>query len=630
MSFFPALTSNVKDKYGTKRISVNNNTDSENPTSYTQGVPSLIPVAYYPNKVVDGLNAKNLDITKIVGNINNACSSTTHRYSGVAVVSPTSGNISTAPTSFKSTNPDLRLEIEKLSINMDDYVKDVNQPPILRELPNILILNGYVYKGTYDYNSGNVAGNVDVYTHYQDKAVSMATGKFENANNRLKHPVIYAKRVSAMSSNDQYNACQAVIARTRTYDVSKMTESGGFYGLKDIFVKLRSLRYVLLIILILSVYLLVNATLASADLGMNIASLIANRSSPSATFLIGALLGILIPAIISAIMARQQIESTNAKYGTYDISNSPYGEKVDINKKKESNDISLVIGLILIAFICIMIIYATLRSKSTSTSMKVGITIGMFILLTIILFLLFYWAPIVSYANDESIDKTYTIHRALKVWLKGEDQSDISELTSNLHIDRFLRRYFAIYAVIALLVAAFYIVQPSSMGTPSILEGFMASFAIIALPILWIFNWMVGIKLFVIYPMVLMMVRYLRYGLYFLLRMMYANDARMTHMKAEFDKPENYMAPWDMLGLTIFKYILKLNGGRALYSELFMDGKDGQKDITKNSYTTGHLLRVGMKSGNMLSSEHHSATFILTILIVILLIFGVIGSKNVF
>ncbi len=625
MSFFPALTSNVKDKYGTKRISVNNNTDSENPTSYVKGVPSLIPVAYYPNKVVDGLNAKNLDITKIVGNINNACSSTTHRYSGVAVVSPTSGTISIAPTIFKSTNPDLRLEIEKLSINMDDYVKDVNQIFILKEIPNILILNGYVYKGSYD------SGNVDVYTHYQDKAATQSSGTFTSGG--LTKPVIYAKvniDNNNKLSNDQYNACQAVIARTRTYDVSKMTESGGFYGLKDIFVKLRSLRYVLLIILILSVYLLVNATLASADLGMNIASLIANRSSPSATFLIGALLGILIPAIISAIMARQQIESTNAKYGTYDISNSPYGEKVDINKKKESNDISLVIGLILIAFICIMIIYATLRSKSTSTSMKVGITIGMFILLTIILFLLFYWAPIVSYANDESIDKTYTIHRALKVWLKGEDQSDISELTSNLHIDRFLRRYFAIYAVIALLVAAFYIVQPSSMGTPSILEGFMASFAIIALPILWIFNWMVGIKLFVIYPMVLMMVRYLRYGLYFLLRMMYANDARMTHMKAEFDKPENYMAPWDMLGLTIFKYILKLNGGRALYSELFMDGKDGQKDITKNSYTTGHLLRVGMKSGNMLSSEHHTWTFILTILIVILLIFGVIGSKNVF
>ncbi len=631
MNFFPNLKPYVKDSVNTENIDYD--------TDDNKNLPKLTPIGYYAERKVTGLDDK-VKKENIIENVKNVCSPDTWKcqYKGIYITSDTNTKYQVTEDTTLSSNKYNSVDCEQ-NDNIRDYIKKyitdgrdtsfldhMEETQIMCQMPNIMVMLGYKYSGE------EVTDKVDKYI--DAKASSPSSTNIPN--------IYLLKSTTADigdSSNNQtlYNACQTIMSRSRKYDLADLMQGGMFYGLKDVFQKLKSLRPLLLGILAISIYLLVQGTLSSCDLGFNIASLVSNRSTPSWTFMIGAFIGIAIPAIISMIVAKQQINRTNDKFGTYDISNVPYGEKIDIEKKKKSSDITLVVSLILIVFVCIALIYFIMRSKYAPIT-KILICSILFLVLTSVLFLLFYWAPIVSFAGDDDTDSAYGISRPLKVWLKGDDITDISSVSSNKYIDRYLRRYFAIYALVALAVTIIYMSQqnkPQSGPVKGIVEGVMASCAILALPILWIFNWYMGIKLFMGYPLILMMARYLRYPLYYFIRNMYMSDPRLQttvpQMRQEFSKPESYTAPWDLMGLTLFKYLIKLNGNRSLYSEIFVDPKDGYRDISSNSYVTGHFFRIMMKSpSGQFDYLHHTMTFIISIIIYIFIVFGVIGKDYAF
>ena len=269
-------------------------------------------------------------------------------------------------------------------------------------------------------------------------------------------------------------------------------------------------------------------------------------------------------------------------------------------------------------------------------TMKLPIVLILFVFLSVILFLLFYWIPILSFGNDNQDDRAYGISRPLRVYLASNNQNDISEVTSNKFIDIYLQRFIAIYAIVILVITLFYITRPNKpvMGwMGSIMEGIMVSCAILALPILWVFNWYVGVKFFMFYPMLLLIVRYLRYPMYYIARNMYISNPiaqrENPRMKAEFEKPENYTAPWDLLGLTVFKTLMKMSGNRALYSEMFTDRANGYQDISGNSYVTGHLFRMSMKSTHQPNEYlHHGLTAFISFIVFMFIAFGIVGKKN--
>jgi hypothetical protein len=647
MNFFPNLKPYVKDYTETSNI------------NYTgTNIPKLTPIGYYPSKLVRGLN-KNVSQENIKENINKICSPDVWAcsYKGIYIgdlfdstkiqvsynefsepIRSTGPTGSTGPT--ESSTGTMGLNQIKYNgytciknNNIGQYIKDnikdrdtsfldnIDEEQIMCQMSNIMIILGYGYEKAEN-------NSIDIYIN-KKTSITSTTKKIYLLKNTN----------SGDSKNNQslYNACQTVMSRNRKYSINDLVQGGLFYGIKDIFIKLKSLRPLLLGVLAISIYLLVQGTLSSCDLGFNIASLAANRSTPSYSFIIGAFVGIAIPAIISVIMARKEINKTNDKFETYDLTNHPYGEKMDINKNNKKADISLVVSLIVIVFLCIALIYYTMRSKNAPIT-KILISSILFLVLTSVLFMLFYWAPIVSFAGDEDEDTAYGISRPLKVWLKGDNIKEFSSITSNKYIDRYLRRYFAIYALVALGVTIIYISQqskPQSGPIKGIIEGIMVSCAILALPILWIFNWYIGIKLFMGYPLILMMIRYLRYPLYYFVRNMYMSDPKLQtsvpQMRQEFNKPENYTASWDLMGITLFKYLIKLNGNRSLYSEIFVDPKDGYKDISSNSYVTGHFFRMAMKNpSRQFDYLHHTMTFIITFIIYIFIIFGVIGKSTAF
>jgi hypothetical protein len=643
MNFFPNLQAYVKDDVNTTKI----------PLQGTN-LPDVLPIGYYANKKVRGI--PNIVLSNnIAESISENCDAGANvwmcKYTNIAF--GTSGSTVTKGTDIlggtQEESEDNDITILNAFKNNSNYKYSTgltridfsfleNTKNLLCQLPMLMImLNYHKYvsrPSNYGYTSINSSTGYDIYVRNIE---------LTSTNTKIPYPVIYLKKETADTANttynqEKFNACQNVMSRSRLYDVSNLLTSSLFFGIKDLFLKLKSIKILLSLILLITVYLLVQGTISSADIAFKIASLVSNRSYPSYTFIIGIILGIGIPALISIFLSRRQIQRTNVKFGKYDVTKSPYGIEVPKSKGQEKSDTALVAIMLGLAYTFIFIIYFMMRDKNNSPIIKICISAIFYILLTCIIFLLFYWAPIVSYANDEDQDRAFGISRPLKVWTKGDDNKDISTIISNKYIDRYLRRYFAIYAIVALCITIIYLAQSNTQQkgpVSSFIEGIMASCAIIALPILWIFNWYTGITLFIGYPMILMIARYFRYPLYYLLRQMYLNSPKLqsecTKLKQEFDHPESYTAPWDLMGITLFKYFIKFNCGRALYSDLFVDYRDGYRDISGNAYVTGHVFRMMMKDKNgPFDYYHHGLVFLITIIVFLFLIFGVVGKENAF
>jgi hypothetical protein len=638
MNFFPNLQPYVNDSVETQNVPY----DYKN----NKNLPNLPPIGYFASKKVRGLGDETL-YTSNKENVEYVCNPTdgfvckysdikigTNNYvienlgmTGSTGSTGTSGsNVSySGYSNYNATSNELDIidkaiknEFKTKITNIDLSFLD-NMNNLLCQLPNIMIMLGYKYSsGTSEHTYKKSTTSKNTYPNIILKVNETST---TNVNNQ-----------------EQFNACQTVMSRSRLYDIANLLTSGLFFGIKDLFIKLKSIKILLTIILLITVYLLVQGTVSSADVAFKIASLVSNRSYPSYSFVIGIILGIGLPALISIFISRRQIQRTNVKFGKYDITNNPYGTEVPKATGQEKSDTALVAIMLGLAYVFIFIIYYMMRDKNNSPIIKIGVSAIFYILLTCIIFLLFYWAPIVSYANDEEEDRAFGISRPLKVWTKGDDNKEISSIISNKYIDRYLRRYFAIYAIVALSICIIYLAQSNTQQKnifSSFIEGIMASCAIIALPILWIFNWYTGITLFIAYPMILMIARYFRYPLYYLLRQMYLNSPKLqsdcSKLKQEFDHPESYTAPWDLMGVTLFKYFIKFNCGRSLYSDLFVDYRDGYRDISGNSYVTGHVFRMMMKDKNgPFDYYHHGLVFIITIIVFIFLIFGVVGKENAF
>ena len=640
MSFFPNLSPLKGDVVDTTNI------------KYAEGVPDLPAIGYYSNKKVRGLGDDNVvkmhreavdetcartdwkcEYSAIFGSPTQITinSSTTTLPPGIKFDSTTGGNggLMNQNKTEDQTTIKNAFGNDTIHSNLTNYVDDLSLSTIACQIPNMLIHFGYKFNASSELiDDSNNDYYIDEY-------------KYERTGSKPVTRFIYLKRLAdnkSTKANDQtrFNACQTVMSRSREYNIAKI--SGGlFFGMRDLFIKLGSIRPILLIVLAIAVYLLVNGTLASADVGFSIANLISSRSNASFSYFIGIFLGILIPAIISLVCAKKQIEKTNSKYSSgVDITSNPYGDKVpNSTETTQKNDIALISIMLGVTYVCIALIYYIMRDKVRTPLTKSVIGTILLLFLAVCVFLIFYWTPIVSYGADNPDDAAYGISRPLRIWVRGGNDKDIRPVMSNKHIDYYLGRFFAIYAIVTIVIAVIYLKMPqrplNGFGE-SVVEGIMATCAILTIPILWVFNWYLGMKFFIGYPMFLMIIRFVRYPMYYFLRKSYLSSPDLQraypHLRIEFNKPESYTAPWDLMGITLFKNMIKFSPNRLLYSDSIVDPRDGYKDIAGNSYTTGHFFRMMMKDpSGPFDYYHHSLVFGLTIIVMIYLVNNVIGTK---
>lgn len=622
MSFFPNLAPLKGDVVDTTNIDYGKDAS----------LPDLPAIGYYSTKKVRGLGADNA-VKEHREAILDTCSGVTWvcDYSDIAGMTTKFDTTKDLTVNKINGNPNNVISAfggDNIHTNLKNYVNDLEASNLACQIPNMLVHFGYKFSSEISDKSGD---KFDEYVYNRQGKDPITNYIYLKKNSDASNTT----KVDKSKDQSRFNACQTVMSRSRQYDISKIF-GGLFFGMKDIFTKLKSIYPILVIVLAIAVYLLVNGTLASADLGFNIANLISSRSNASFSYFMGIFLGILIPAIICLVCAKKQIEKTNAKYSSgVDITTNPYGDKKeDLGETTQKNDIALISVMLGVTYVCIALIYYIMRDKVRTPLTKAIIGTILLLFLAVCVFLVFYWTPIVSYGADNPDDAAYGISRPLRIWVRGGDDKDIRPVMSNKHIDYYLGRFFAIYAIVTIVIAIFYLKMParplSGFGD-SLVEGIMATCAILAIPILWVFNWYVGMKFFIGYPMFLMIIRFFRYPMYYVMRSIYLGSPDMQraypHLRIEFNKPESYTAPWDLLGVTIFKNLIKFSSSRLFYSDSLVDPRDGYKDIAGNSYTTGHFFRMFMKDQKgPFDYYHHSLVFLITIIVMAYLMNNVVGT----
>lgn len=503
------------------------------------------------------------------------------------------------------------------------------------DLVNILINLGYT-KDTFIKPTDNNGDDLDI---------SVTDDKYDQYTKRLLSGTsvsLYLKKNMIDSEQSLYNACQLAVVQSKQYSVKDLIGYSIHYNITDIFKAFPGQSLLLIIMLIISVYLLSAGTMASADVGYAITYIITSRSNSTSPFYwVGLFLGLLIPAGLLVYHITNLITTSYKRLSEVtvkDVTLDPYGasQNVEELKKGRFTDIGLITLLIFLIYVVVGFIFWIISSKISKESKMLGVFV-LLLILSAMIYVLYYIAPVLSSESGE----LKAVSEDLKVYTNA-DGTNASVMT-NAFVESNIRYSLFLYSVAAIVITAFYLrsTKASIASTnvlESIKEGFMSSFAILALPIIWVINWMIGVNFFIIYPFVIMIARYLRYFLYYSMRQRFLADPKLydTHpsIKEEFDHPETYQAPWDLLGVTIMKYMMKMNGTRAEYSEMIVDKRDGMKNVAGNGYVTGHFLRLmarapdSTQDPNIGYAYQGTVTFI-TFVATLIVLYGVVGSKNI-
>jgi hypothetical protein len=552
-----------------------------------------------------------------------------HISNSIPDTNPSSGNMTVSLTVASTIGDVLNTNKSGDGTIVDDYIQTGQETDIACNIVNILVSLGYKPAAT------NLTDDVPP-SDDGDDTYDIFVKNVSGVDKK-----IFLRKVA---NNEQalYNACQLAVTQSREYSIKNLIGSQFQYSITDIFKSFPNQSLILIFMLFISVYLLVSGTFASGDVGYGIAYIISARSNTNSVFYwIGLLLGLFVPAGILVAYVTHLISEnykrllpTNVKNVTED----PYGEdlKKDELKSGRITDIGLITLLIFLIYVVIFFVYFVATHKTLSKESRMVSVFILFLILSAMVYVLYYIAPILSSEGGD----VKMMKDDFRVYATPQSGSNATVMT-NLFVESSIRKTFLYYAIFAIVMTGIYLRSTkTSISSIDIIgafkEGVLSSFAILVLPIIWVVNWMIGVNYFVIYPFVIMMVRYARYFLYYFFRNAYLADPEARrlhpHMKEEFDHPESYQAPWDLMGVTLMKYMMKKNGTSGEISEMVVDDRDGMKNVAGNSYVTGHFLRLMMRSptsNTEVGYTYQGTIGAVTVTAVLVILYGIVGSKNI-
>ncbi len=165
------------------------------------------------------------------------------------------------------------------------------------------------------------------------------------------------------------------------------------------------------------------------------------------------------------------------------------------------------------------------------------------LILAIFFYLMYAFIPFFSTAGTEKVDKENK--RKLELFI--DQQDDVSGISTNQHQDRKIKKTFMItFIIIFVLAFVFFVISNYdivSLGVPEIIKdfamGLFGSSAILVIPIIWVLNFILAIQYFYIYPIILLVFRFIRYAMMASLYI-FTNLERFASLKDNFSDELNY------------------------------------------------------------------------------------------
>jgi hypothetical protein len=194
--------------------------------------------------------------------------------------------------------------------------------------------------------------------------------------------------------------------------------------------------------------------------------------------------------------------------------------------------------------------------------------------------------------------------------------------------------------VIYVLAMVFFKINQNRVGSDkwygSILRGMTGSSAILIIPIIWVFNSILSIKLFYLYPILIMISRGVRYfGRVIFYKILSSNtdiaekikeglgDEFLEEMTSE--NMKTYTPSWGLIGMGLLKTWMNMCGFENKLSKQIVENSNGQKDLSQDTYVSSlmilRLLAKDERSGN--DMKYAGMILLFTIVFGSIYLFGV-------
>ena len=423
-------------------------------------------------------------------------------------------------------------------------------------------------RGTIDETCG--ISSVDVRTSSIDGDVSNNCG----TNNGQKK----------ISNTIKYLLCQLAFSRNRTYDSSEFDVFNSAVSVKDIFDKFTNIKTVMLLIFLLSIYFLIQGFFSSWDVGSNMMNLIEENSSKNLVYYISLGFGVAVPVLILCLYFVREVCGSLESTEEYNITDDIHGIKETINSGFKSLDYT-VLGIFLFLIYGLVVGLFVTNKTATGPTMYIIIVSSILFIISIFMYLFYNFIPFFATANINNYGKE---DLDLKLYVDENGTKNPGQIKSNQLLVQNLQKVFFKTAIVIFVFFMIYIFGSKKLkdtkGTgKDIFSGFFGASAILILPIVWVFNFILATKYFYIYPIVLLGFRFLRYigmailyGQYIYaqeygIEGLLAGDFYSDDLKEQLEDFSNYSPSYNLVGVDIIKTCLNIFGYENIFSKQYTD-----------------------------------------------------------
>jgi hypothetical protein len=444
--------------------------------------------------------------------------------------------------------------------------------------------------------------------------------------------------VTQLTNQIQYLTCQLEQERNRNYssdDFNILTDND---SIKTIFEKFSNIKLLLVIVFGVTIYLFINGFFGSLDFCSNVFTLIESKSSTSVSYWSGVLAGIALPFVVLVIAYSFMVCKNLKDLEKEEITEDPYGVMNEISSELKSFDVITLILFLFLMYALVAVLFTVKKSLFGPVIYSI-IICAILVIISVLLYILYAYIPFFNTSDSNKVDD----RKDLRLFIDGHIEP--SRINTNQQEDRKIRQVFIkTFVVIAVLSILFFKVVGNNENTKNdaksaFVTGLLSSCAILVLPGLWVINLVLAINLFYVYPIIIMLFRFIRYivmaGLYVATnKSPDMKDSFSDDLVAQLDNFKDYSPSWGLIGVHELKLVLNMMGYNNLFSkEIFPDEENGA-NISANKFFASGLLgsfvqvAVGEESntkGIAIAVIH----FILTIIVCAIVLYGVVRVQDI-
>ena len=443
-----------------------------------------------------------------------------------------------------------------------------------------------------------------------------------------------------ISNQIQYLTCQLEQERNRSYSSKDLEINNSTDSVRTIFEKSSNIKSLLIVLFGLSIYLFLNGFFGSLDFSMNLFALIEKNSESSIQYWIGILLGLFIPFGLlignySAVICHNLSDLENNE-----ITNDPYGVKNNISNKDKTFDIITLILFLFLLYCLVAVLFTVKRSSLGSTIYSIIVCIILSII-GVLIYILYAFVPFFNSADSDNIGNDKNDIR-----LFIDDNNEPSNIETNQSQDGNVRRIFIQTFIVIIVCTIIYFKinsgkenKKTSSIISSILSGLFGSCAILAIPIIWVLNLFLAINFFYIYPIIIMLFRFIRYLVMSALYILSSKsdslkDSFSEDLVAQLDNFKNYSPSWGLIGMNELKTLLNTMGYNNLFSKDIFPDEEYGTNISANKFFASGLLGSFVQAAagnesNVKGMIFAVINFVLTMIICSIILYGIVRIQKI-